>query len=402
MLGMKKSGSGKLRNLGYVMKLKEGGNMSILLKNGRVITPFDARDEDIGVMSDKIVDIGKELIERNYAEKIDCRGKFIIPGLIDIHVHGCKGFSVMDGKTVEMSLFLANHGVTSFLPTTIASSFGDLKRVGEEVSYAIKGGKCISHILGLNLEGPWISREKAGSQPKQFIGKASIEEFDEINVENIVKIITLAPEENMEIIEGLFKRGVTVSLGHSNADYETAKKAIAMGAKLSTHTFNAMRSFHHRDPGIVGAVLESEKIYCEVIPDLIHVHGSVLKILIKVKGVDKVILITDGTEAVGLEDGEYDMSLGRVNIRKGACRLANGTLAGSTLTLDQGIRNLISLGISLRDAVKMATINPATLLSVEDRKGSIAIGKDADVVILNKNLEVDRVIIEGKMISQNE
>ena len=304
----------------------------------------------------------------------------------------------MNGEISEMSAYLAHHGVTSFIPTTITSPIEDLRVVAEKVLQVIREKRYVSQVIGLNLEGPWISRDKPGSQPVEHIKKAEIEEFDEINVGKVVKIITIAPEGNLNVIKEISQRGVITSIGHSNADYETAKEAIAMGARLSTHTFNAMRAFNHREPGILGAVLESAEIYCEVIPDLIHVHPSVLKILIKLKGIDETILITDGIEAAGLGDGEYELSLGRVNIKDGACRLEDGTLAGSTLILDQGMRNIVNLGVNLKDAVKMVTTNPATLLGIDDRKGSIEIGKDADIVILNKDLEVDGVIINGEIV----
>jgi N-acetylglucosamine-6-phosphate deacetylase len=336
----------------------------ILLRNGKVVTPFDVVEADIKLGHGKIQGIGRKL---KGANAIDCKDKFIIPGLIDIHIHGCGGFSAMDGKIYEMSLFLADHGITSFVPTTVTAPKDRLKTVAGKVFQAMRDNNYVSQVLGLNLEGPWISRKKPGAQSKQHIRKSSMEEFDEINESNVVKIITLAPEENMDIIKQISKRTI-VSIGHSNADYDTAKRAVAMGAKLFTHTFNAMSGFHHREPGVAGAALESDETYCEIIPDLIHVHSAAIKILIKAKGVDKVILVTDAIEAAGLGDGEYELNLGRASVRNGACRLPNGNLAGSTLTLDRGVRNIVNMGINLKDAIKMATVNPAVLLGIEDKK----------------------------------
>ncbi|HIH98801.1 MAG TPA: N-acetylglucosamine-6-phosphate deacetylase [Thermoplasmata archaeon] len=368
---------------------------SFSLSAGKIVTPY-------ACLKNGVIEVEKGMITGIWEEKNKRRVNFpnstLVPGLIDMHVHGCKGYSVMKGEISEMSSVLASHGVTSFLPTTLTSPVEDLKPIAQKILELNRGKECISQILGLNLEGPWISKDQPGSQSKEHIRKASIEELKEINVGNIVKVVTLAPEENMDIIKELVKRKIIVSLGHSNADYDTAKKAIVLGAKLSTHTFNAMRAFHHRDPGIVGAVLESGGVYCEAIPDLIHLHPSVLKILIKVKGTERVIPVTDGTEAAGLPDGEYGLSLGRVIVKKGACRQEDGTLAGSTLFLDQGIKNLVKIGIDLKDAVRMATVNPATLLGIEDRKGSITVGSDADLVLLNKNMEVERVYVGGKMV----
>ena len=363
----------------------------ILLRNGKVVTPFDVIEADIRLGRGKIQSIGKKLKGDNV---IDCKNKFIIPGLIDIHIHGCGGFSAMDGKIYEMSLFLAKHGITSFVPTTVTASKDKLKTVAVKVFQAMQDNNYVSQVLGLNLEGPWISRDKPGAQSKQHIRKSSMEEFDELCEGNIVKIITMAPEENMDIIKQISKR-VIISIGHSNADYDTAKRGVAMGAKLFTHTFNAMSGFHHREPGVAGAALESDETYCEIIPDLIHVHSAAIKILIKAKGSDKVILITDAIEAAGLGDGEYELNLGRASVRNGACRLPDGNLAGSTLTLDKGVRNIVNMGINLKTAVKMATVNPAVLLGIEDKKGSIAVGKDADLVILNKDLEIEKVIVRG-------
>jgi len=344
------------------------------------------------VLPDRIIE-GNIEIEDGRIKRIESAGsagsKIIAPGLIDIHIHGCNGKSVMKGEIKEISEHLAKHGVTSYLPTTITASEEELKAVVRNISMEKTGG---SNILGVNLEGPWVSKDKPGAQAIEHIRKGSIEEFERIN-NGCVRIITLAPEENMSIIKELSERCI-VSLGHSNADYETAKKAIELGAKLSTHTFNAMRPLNHREPGIVGAMLEDDRVFCEFIPDLVHLHPAIIKLIWRAKGRERAIAVSDGTEASGLDDGVYDLSLGRIRVSDGRAIREDGTIAGSAITLDACIKNLAGIGFSLPDIFRAAALNPAELLGLKN-KGRIAEGADADLVVLDKDLNIEKVLIKG-------
>ncbi|MDY6985183.1 MAG: N-acetylglucosamine-6-phosphate deacetylase [Candidatus Thermoplasmatota archaeon] len=346
------------------------------------------------VLPDRVIE-GSIEIEDGRIKRIESTGsagsRIIAPGLIDIHIHGCHGKSVMKGEIDEISEHLAEHGVTSFLPTTITAPEESLRSV-VKIASALMGKEKGSNILGVNLEGPWVSRDKPGAQPLEHIRKGSIEEFERIN-NGCVRIITLAPEENMSIIKELSERCI-VSLGHSNADYETAKRAIELGAKLSTHTFNTMRPLHHREPGLVGAVLEDERVYCEFIPDFVHLHPALIKLIWRAKGEDRAIAITDGTEASGLEDGVYDLSLGKITVSKGRAVREDGTIAGSAIILDSCIKNLYSIGFSLCDIFRVASFNPSELLGLKN-KGRIAEGADADLVLLDKDLNIEKVFIKG-------
>jgi N-acetylglucosamine-6-phosphate deacetylase len=366
----------------------------VILKNGRIVLPDRIVEGDIEVEDGRIKSIGA-----SEASGINCSSKIIAPGLIDIHIHGCNGKSVMKGEIKEISQHLAEHGVTSYLPTTITASEEELRATVRNIS-SLVGKTEGSEILGVNLEGPWVSRNMPGAQAIEHIRKGSIEEFERINMnDGSIKIVTLAPEENLSIIKELSQRCI-VSLGHSNASYETTKKAIDLGAKLSTHTFNTMRPLHQREPGIVGAVLEDDRVFCEFIPDLVHLHPAIVRIIWRVKGRERAIAVTDGTEASGLDDGIYDLSLGRIRVSDGRAIREDGTIAGSAITLDACIKNLAGMGFSLPDIFRAAALNPAELLGIK-RKGSIEIGKDADLLILNKKLSVEKVFVKGKEMASH-
>ncbi|MBA7672952.1 N-acetylglucosamine-6-phosphate deacetylase [subsurface metagenome] len=218
-------------------------------------------------------------------------------------------------------------------------------------------------------------------------------------------MVTIAPEMPgaIDLIDYLHKQGIIVSVGHSNATYVQAQAGIQAGLSHVTHTFNAMRGLHHREPGVVGTALSSPKLTVEIIADGIHLHPVVIKILLQAKGSEKVVLITDAIRATGMSEGIYDLGGQEVTVAKGQARLKDGTLAGSVLTMDKAVRNLVTkVGVSLMEAVQMATFNPAKRLGVEDRKGSLESGKDADIVILNKKLEVELTMIAGKVVYKRE
>lgn len=244
-----------------------------------------------------------------------------------------------------------------------------------------------THILGIYLEGPYFSSVKRGAHLEDFFRKFDQEELQSILEDsmNLIKVVFLAPEigESEPILKFLKDKRIIIALGNSNANYIEAKKSITFGATLATHTFNGMRDFNHREAGIIGAVLTDDRVYCELIADCVHVHPAAIKLLVKTKGSEKIILVSDSMMATGLSDGEYTLSNQTVIVKDGIATLKNGTLAGSTLTLNKAIYNMVyKVGIPLVDAIKMATLNPARALGIFN-KGSIEIGNDADLVIFD-------------------
>jgi N-acetylglucosamine-6-phosphate deacetylase len=280
---------------------------------------------------------------------------------------------------------------------------GSLRSICE----AAKKGTAGAEILGIHMEGPYINPEKKGAQKEDDIKKISIEGFLEFNQAsgNLIRLVTIAPEipGAIDLIKYLYKQGIIASVGHSNATYVQTQAGIQAGLSHVTHTFNAMRGLHHREPGVVGAALTSPELTVEVIADGIHIHPIVLKILTKIKEGEEIVLITDAMRAAGLKDGTYDLGGQEVIVAKGQARLKDGTLAGSVLTMDKAVKNMVNkVGIQLPKAIQMASFNPAKSIGIDDKKGSLEPDKDADIVILNKNLETELTIVAGKIVYRRE
>jgi N-acetylglucosamine-6-phosphate deacetylase len=330
-----------------------------------------------------------------------------VPGFIDIHIHGGVGHDTMDATYEALnaiSIHLAKHGVTSFCPTTMTMDIPYILNALKNINETMKKKTAGAQILGAYVEGPFISKEHKGAQDEKYIippDKNLFDEFLEIAGGNI-KVIALAPEKDPDgsFVEHVTKKGVKVSLGHTNATYEEMKNGVEHGATIAVHTYNGMKGLHHREPGALGEVFLDDRIYSEVIVDFIHTHPASVKLLIKIKGTDKVILISDAMSACGLGDGEYKLGGQKVFVKNGEARLESGSLAGSTLTLDKAVKNITSLGVPLFEACKMASLNPAKAIGVDDRKGSIEVEKDADIVVLNNDLTVYMTIIEGKVFME--
>jgi len=381
--------------------------MKQLIKNVKIITEnkiLEAYSLEIqdGIIR-KIIEENKE--DRKGATVIDGKGRYLSPGFIDIHNHGNSGFDAMDatGKALEaMSDFHLRRGVTGFLATTMTNSREDTdKAIKNAADCAEKKVYKGAGLFGLYLEGPYFCMEKRGAQPAKYIREPKpVELLEMLELSNgLVKIVALAPELEgaCEAIRLLKSRGITVSVGHSNATFEEAMRGISSGATQATHLYNGMRSFNHRDPGIIGACLLDDRVFCEIICDGIHIHSSAIEIAVKMKGRDKIILISDAMRAAGLKDGKYDLGGQLVTVKGNDARLADGTLAGSTLTLDRAVNNMVKLaGVPLIDAVYMASLNPAKSIGVSDRKGSIEAGKDADLILFDENIDVSRVWISGE------
>lgn len=328
-------------------------------------------------------------------ETVDLAGKYIIPGLVDIHTHGAVGTDTGDENFdfKKWQKYLYSYGVTTFFPTTASMHMKDLRRVYQELGEN-------DEILGINLEGPYINEEKRGAHDPATLRPASMEEFDELYElsKGKIKITTIAPEisGNVDFIKNVTKKyGITVSLGHSSADFDIATRAIECGAHHITHTFNAMNQMLHRNPGLIGAAVLNNSVNCEIISDGIHVDKSMVKILYKLIGEERLILVSDSMSATGLADGAYTLSGLDVTVKNNIARTADGALAGSTHNLMQMLRYAVSFGIPKESALKAATINPAKAVGVDDIIGSIAVGKNADFIICDEDFNVYDVYKNG-------
>ena len=338
---------------------------------------------DISIVDGVIDRIGSDL---SGEDVIDAKGKCVIPGLIDVHLHGFGGNDVSDGKLKEMSIALATAGTTCWLPTTMTDSAENLERITNS-ELPTEGAV----IAGFHLEGPFISPKKKGAQNEAFIQKADINVFRRFKN---VKKITVAPEED-GCIEFIKQADVQVSLGHTDCTYEQAMEAIEAGANSLTHTFNTMPPMLHRAPGPIGAAAE-KGIYAEVICDGNHVHKAAVLALYKMFGSDRLILISDTIRPAGCPDGKYDSGGLEVYMKDGVATLEGGVLAGGSQPLLFGVKKAVEFGIDFYEAVKMATETPATSLGLN--KGRVEQGFDADLLILNPDLSINTVIIGGKVI----
>ena len=357
----------------------------------------------LSIESGKIKKIGHILEEE---ELLELDEKYIVlPGFVDKHTHGANSADFMNPSKEQIKLILsaiAKEGTTSCLATTMTQSKENINLSLETIADYIEENPLGVEVLGIHLEGPFISPKHAGAQPLKYIIPCDIKAFDEFNkkAKNHIKQVTLAVEENgLDLVKHLKSKGIIASLGHTDCSYEEAKAAVEQGASSVSHMFNAMRGLHHRNAGTVGAGLLEENLSCELICDLIHVSKPVVQLLYKNKGKAGICLITDAMEAKWMPDGNYQLGGQKVIVQNGEARLEDGTLAGSTLKMNEAIYNFMkTTGVSLLDAVDFATINPARCLHVEDRKGSIEVGKDADFVIVDKDLNVYMTICRGEIV----
>ncbi len=340
-------------------------------------------------------------LEKTDREGVDYSGCVILPGFIDIHIHGCNMADATDGNpdsAAKMSAWLAKNGITSFCPTTMTLPVETLKKCFGYVADTM-GKEEGAYIHGINMEGPFIAPEKKGAQDAAHILEPSIEVFEELNGICPIKLVDIAPEQNGadEFISKI-KDICTVSAAHTTANYEQGKKAISMGISHATHLYNAMNGLTSREAGMVGAVLDSEGVTAELICDGIHICPATLRITFRALGEDRTVVISDAMMAAGLDEGEYTLGGQRV-IKTDAARLADGTLAGSATNLFEEFHNLLSFGISLKQAIKSLTINPAKAIGVDGSTGSIEVGKNADLLILSEDFkEIKSVFIKGKKV----
>ena len=335
---------------------------------------------------------------------VDAKGMYLIPGLVDIHFHGCKGADMCDGTKEALDVitsYEASVGVTSVCPATMTIPKDELLEVMKNAgSYEYSGG---SHLVGINMEGPFISPAKKGAQAAENIMHCDYEYFSQLQkaANGLIKLVDIAPEEPgaMEFIDRA-KGEVVISLAHTASGYDTAREAIERGASHATHLYNAMPPLNHREPGVIGAVRDSEKCHPELICDGVHIHPSMVRAAFKMMGANRMIFISDSMRATGMPDGQYTLGGLDVKVRGNRATLvSDGALAGSVTNLADCMRTAITkMGIPLETAIACATKNPAISLGIYDERGSISVGKKADILLLDKNLTLKTVIKDGVTI----
>ncbi len=388
----------------------------MVIQAGRAFTPREEiADAAIVIEDGKIARIGRrdEIQVPAGAKEILARDITVIPGFVDIHVHGAGGHDVMSSTEEALSTVaktVARHGTTSLVATTVTAPPDETRRCLEDIARYIASPANIAtptvptaEIAGIHLEGPFISATRRGVHPAGAIAKPSIALLDRYleAAGGTARILTLAPEipGALELVEHAYARGVVVALGHTDATYEQAHTAIFRGARHAVHVFNAMRPFSHRETGVIGAVLTDDSVTAEIIADGVQVDDPAIRLLAAAKGPELVILGSDGTAATGMRDGSYRLGTFDVTVSGGVCRNREGKLAGSTLTLDRALQHIVRLGVPLIEAVRMATLNPARRVGMAERKGVLAAGADADMVFLTPELKVANVYTRGVALS---
>lgn len=378
----------------------------MIIKNGRVLNDsFKFVDTDIFISNGLIENLAS-VDATDTDDCIDAGGCFVVPGFIDTHMHSAvgKAFIDFDGDTYEkITSFEAASGTTSLVPAISAAPKEKLlKCIAYMKDCTAREADGCAKIYGMHLEGPFFSEKYKGAHLPENIRSTDPDEFDEyVNAaDGCLKIITLAPElPNADaVIKHAVNAGVCVSVGHTNATYEQVRHAVDIGASQGTHLFNAMSPLNHRSPGAVGGILMSDA-KPELICDFFHVHRDVVKMVYGIKGADKINMITDSEVGTGFADGEYDVNGRKIIIKNRETYTEDGTIAGGSTCLIDGVRNLVSIGIPLEDACKMASKNPAETVKIYDKVGSISAGKLADLVILDEKLNIKNVILRGKPLN---
>jgi len=382
---------------------------NLLIHAARALTPTtEINDAGILIREDVIEAIGPRsgMTLPSGAQEIRSTEKTAVPGFIDVHIHGAGGHDVMEGTADALRTItrkVSEYGTTSLVATTVTASTDRTLRAVEGIAGYIahqhETDEARAEVLGIHLEGPFISKTRRGVHPSEWIQLPSAETLSRFlrAAAGNARILTIAPEVlgAAPCIDAARQAGLVVSMGHTDATYEQARAAMARGVRSATHVYNAMRPFSHRDPGVIGAVLTSPDVNAELIADGVHVEEAAMKLLLMAKGAAHVTLVSDGLSATGMPDGKYMLGDLEVTVSGGVCRNADGVLAGSTLTLDRALRNIVALGIPLPDAVRMLTLNPATLLGIEFKKGSLRAGADADILLLDEGLNVTSAWVRG-------
>jgi N-acetylglucosamine-6-phosphate deacetylase len=381
----------------------------ILIRNARVHAPFAL--ETVGwvlIEGEKISRTGGGYPPIFAAEKIDLNldatGFDLLPGMIDIHAHGAMGCETMDADLTgleKMAQFFSSHGVTSFLAATWTAPHEQILSALETIKLGMGKPTDGAILLGAYLEGPYLNSKRAGAQPKGAIRKPDPREYQEYLDREVIKVAVIAPE--ISGIEGFIreckKKDVVLAAGHCEPSFEEMNRAVGEGVSLITHTFNGMAPFDHRDPGILGAAFLLSELNCELIADRIHVHPAAMQVLYKMKRANQIILMTDSVRPNGLEEGEYLLGGEKIVYRDNEIRLRNGTLAGSSLTMEIAMRNFMKdTKTSLADIWQCGSANAARVLGISDSKGSIEAGKAADLILLDEEFNVRMTMIGGRIV----
>lgn len=369
--------------------------------NGKIILHDEIVNKNVFIEDDKITEISNRQPEDE--DIIDAKGAYVSPGFIDVHTHGRGGSDTMyatfdDLNTISKATLKT--GVTSFLPTTMTMPVDDIAKAIENIAVnkdKVEGAQ----VLGTHLEGPFFNKKYKGAQPEECMILPTVDNYLSFvqDHQDIIKKISIAPEleHSLELISYLKDKNTVVSLGHTNATYEQAQAAIDAGATSGTHTYNAMTPLTHRAPGVVGAVMINDSVYAELILDGVHVNYAAAKALLRTKGKDKLILITDSLEAAGLENGKYLLGNQDVYVKDGEARLIDGTLAGSIVSMNVAVKNAYEhLGLTLNEAVNLASYNPAQSLN-EPLLGEIKVGNYADIIFFDDNIQIQQTMIKGQL-----
>jgi N-acetylglucosamine-6-phosphate deacetylase len=388
--------------------------MPTLLENGTAITPFEEQKNAAILIDDNgfITSMDASTIDNDpKLECIDIRGKYVIPGLIDMHVHGGCGISFglgnLSAGLERYAKWVSAFGETGFVMSITGPDANFIEHIIKEYIELFARDYDGAMPFGIHLEGPFLNPEKHGAFNTKWIHNPDVQETRRYLKagQNWIKHMSLAPElpHAMETAKVLKEAGVVASLGHSNTDYETAAAALAGNFSHVTHTFNAQSPLNHRQPGVVGAVLSSDLVTAELIADGMHVHPAAMKILVRCLGIERVVLITDAMPGAGMPDGEYDLVGQKVLVKNGKATLPDGTLGGSTATINQCVRNMVQLvGYPLKDAVRMASFNPAKVLGLDKQMGSLEPGKLANLAVIDKDVNVEMTFVKGKLVYTNE
>lgn len=375
-----------------------------MIKGGKVFIQGAFQEIDIGLDGDTIKTLEKGLTGDVL---IDATGLLVVPGFIDVHIHGYNMMDTMQGKAAVMGMArsLPKHGVTAFLPTTMCHTLERTREALEGVAEAMAAPQEGAAIVGCHMEGPYVNVEAKAAQPEWGIFPPSVDGYEKLvkDLPDMVRLMTIAPEvDGMDaLIEHLVAKGVALTAGHTTASYEQHQCAVGMGVRQLTHAFNGMPGMHHRMPGTIGSALLDERVLAQAICDGIHLAPPIIALLYRLKGAKGMLLITDAMMATGAGDGDYTLGDGAVHVKDGIARLAAGNLAGSTLTMDQAVRNAVSYGVKLEDALTMASQTPARSIGLA-RRGEIQVGHFADLALLTQNLDVVYTIAAGKIMYHKE